>query len=399
MKSYELYHFGIKGMRWGVRRFETKGGNLTPAGKRRYLDDKTNVKVKRKQSLSKAQNDSEKPKSNHRQKLEQKYRDMGLSERDAARQAEKRIKTEKIIAGVATMTVAAAAIYVSSKEIARRSDHIIKSGQTLQNIASHDNRDFNDTFYTTNKKSDMNKYKGILGKTFNDRGDNVYQYNLKAKKDMKVVSRKKAEDIFKDLYDNDEEFRKMFKSQTAKNFSNPINKKMNDAYKEVYRNGDRIDKKHLAGTYDMFNIGLVDRSPEGQQLSSKFYGKLKEKGYDAVQDINDKKYSGYNSKNPFIVFNGKDKIGVDSKNVLDPAEVGKHYNKEIQKMQTKALAEALGVSAAEVGAFAGGITALNKVAYNKMTLEYRKEHPNSKLTDAEIKKMLMKEMLKNQYKR
>lgn len=31
----ELYHHGIKGMRWGIRRYQNKDGSLTPAGKRR----------------------------------------------------------------------------------------------------------------------------------------------------------------------------------------------------------------------------------------------------------------------------------------------------------------------------------------------------------------------------
>lgn len=34
--STELYHWGIKGMRWGVRRYQNKDGSLTPAGKKRY---------------------------------------------------------------------------------------------------------------------------------------------------------------------------------------------------------------------------------------------------------------------------------------------------------------------------------------------------------------------------
>ena len=32
----ELYHHGIKGQKWGVRRFQNKDGSLTPAGERRY---------------------------------------------------------------------------------------------------------------------------------------------------------------------------------------------------------------------------------------------------------------------------------------------------------------------------------------------------------------------------
>lgn len=32
----EIQHHGIKGQKWGVRRFQNKDGSLTPAGKRRY---------------------------------------------------------------------------------------------------------------------------------------------------------------------------------------------------------------------------------------------------------------------------------------------------------------------------------------------------------------------------
>ena len=35
----ELYHYGVKGMRWGVRRYQDESGRLTNAGKKRYSSD------------------------------------------------------------------------------------------------------------------------------------------------------------------------------------------------------------------------------------------------------------------------------------------------------------------------------------------------------------------------
>lgn len=34
--SNELSHHGIKGMRWGVRRYQNSDGSLTPQGRLRY---------------------------------------------------------------------------------------------------------------------------------------------------------------------------------------------------------------------------------------------------------------------------------------------------------------------------------------------------------------------------
>lgn len=57
---YELYHHGIKGQRWGVRRFQKKDGSLTAKGKERYRQDDSTTSEQSENNRKKGLTDKQK---------------------------------------------------------------------------------------------------------------------------------------------------------------------------------------------------------------------------------------------------------------------------------------------------------------------------------------------------
>lgn len=94
-----LAHHGIKGQRWGVRRFRNKDGSLTNAGKERYGNDSlgSNSKPTRREKKI--------------TKYEEKYRKKGLDEQTARAKAEAKYKRRRAALIIGATVVAAYATY------------------------------------------------------------------------------------------------------------------------------------------------------------------------------------------------------------------------------------------------------------------------------------------------
>jgi hypothetical protein len=435
----ELYHHGIKGQQWGIRRFQNKDGSLTPEGKKRYSDsiskNKNRLKAAKKEynrayntysfiptnanyqklmtaveDVKVAKTDYKKSKldyraakekanggmrpdehkSTRRIAMEEKYKKQGYSEDQAAIMAKDRIRTERVLAATAALTVTACAAYAVNKNIRDKTDQLIKSGDLLQRIEMRDTGGkLNDVFYTSKGEHDNKRYAGLLGLTRKMQGGEAYLMQLQANGDIRVASKDKAVKVFGDLYKNDSEFRESVKNSVSKHFAGKNAVDIN-----------KLSDRNLKKMYDNFNSNLIHIREDGTGADNKFYNKLKSLGYGAIQDINDMKFSGYNAKNPLIVFdNSKSSIMVKSvKELTNEKELLKKGVIEAGKGTVENMGKSLMtkpyVPLAAAGTAATMYVSDTRTSRSSSTVkfveQYIKEHPNTTLTNTQIAKMYEK---------
>lgn len=267
-----LEHYGVKGMKWGKR--------LRSAPSKLYDD--------------------------HKENLRYKYRKSGLNEEQVEQKLQKRLKNEKRAALAVGAAVASYGAYKGAKFLKDEfGTQTFKKGDKINSVMGND-IDFSRYFYAYDNKKDGLKYNNLRLKDLNNAGFKGYRVTTEFTDNAKIASNRAAKKEFKRLINTDKEFR--------------------DSVKNNAKRSLRIKSR-----YGSFNTHMP-YADEAQW--NKFTSSMRKKGYSGIKDINDRKYSGYDSKNPIILFDEKRMKQVGKKDIkVNSGE----YNRQVGKMVVKQL--------------------------------------------------------------
>lgn len=119
----ELYHWGIKGQKWGVRRYQNEDGTLTEAGKARYNSDLTEKDPKK-------MTDEDLRKSSQRIQAEQNYKMLRSKEKIGAQISKTALTTAIAVGASVASTYAASRIFA----IVTNNDSLTKGKSALLSL-------------------------------------------------------------------------------------------------------------------------------------------------------------------------------------------------------------------------------------------------------------------------
>lgn len=403
-----LYHFGIRGQKWGIRRFQNEDGSLTAEGKRRYSSNTKGyiADLKNAQDETQKQYFSERVKENSRyddyviktggngkrfNSLKNKYMKAGIPEREAGIKALNRIRAEKAIVIIGGIGIAAAAVYVAKSHYDDVTDVVIKKGVTIQSVNDKDAVDTDQNFYFSISDHDKKRYAGLYAKQILDSGrsDDIKAHQLTYDNDIKVISPKSMRRVYSERLSA---MSSKDKTELHDVLSMYTFYHMNDKWYGSCRS--LLDRLDYTGNYSnlskdegtVLNMLLVERDTG---FAKGVFSAVKNMGYNAIKDLNDAEMSGYNTKTAHIMVNSPTGKVSQRHDHLDNDNIRRNGAIETAKVASRELVKKFAPVAAGGYLFKKTVGKLSKSARDSdMVDKYLEEHPNSKLTDREILDML-----------
>lgn len=123
LKTKELYHWGIKGQKWGVRRYQNEDGTLTESGRARYNSDLTEKDPKK-------MTDEDLRKSSQRIQAEQNYKMLRSKEKTGSQISKTALTTAIAVGASVASTYAASRIFA----MVTNNDSLTKGKSALLSI-------------------------------------------------------------------------------------------------------------------------------------------------------------------------------------------------------------------------------------------------------------------------
>ena len=279
-RQNELTHHGIKGMKWGVRRFQNKDGSLTSAGRKRYGDD-----IYKKEKQDRIETDEERKRRIKRNVI------IGASAVAAGLVVLGGMKYNMNAKALRKASFGVQDIGTHVMDLSKMSDKdtIVKKGTKFQRISSKKLEDYageGRVIYTSYLKKDNSIYMHDMPTNIdrwrkqhviNDGGKDAYKHVLKMNKDIKVASPKKVLEAYEHATGNKSprhyEYMNFMTDLVDRN--KPENKKFFDFLKKAGYNAI-VDENDGNGTYTKSPLILINPSADVDKVTSKTITKFDE---------------------------------------------------------------------------------------------------------------------------
>lgn len=125
----ELYHYGIIGMKWGIRRYQNRDGSLTNAGKKRRKqspEPHDDYKKVHDRKSVKTMSDAELRSRLNRLQMERNYQQLSNSQVSKGKAVAGKVM--KVATTVATVTTTGLTIYNNADKIRKIVEPMLKKG-------------------------------------------------------------------------------------------------------------------------------------------------------------------------------------------------------------------------------------------------------------------------------